>query len=262
VSAIEKFYEEYDEWSRLEHHRMEFEITKKALDAYIPDGATVLDVGGGPGRYSIYLASKGHKVTLVDLSEKHVRQAQEFAREAGVTLAGAIQGNALDMDGLPLCESYDAVLCMGPLYHLHREEDRKRSLKQCLKRLKPGGILIASFISAYAPIIDSIKKFPEEIEAERASLLNYITDGRNYDGEGFTDAYFIRPDDVEPFMTSFQVTTLRFMATEGFGSLAEERLNQLNDGQFKAWVDTLYEIAHHRVVLGCCEHLLYIGRKG
>lgn len=261
MSAIEKFYEEYDEWSRLERHRMEFEITKKALDEYIPAGSTVLDVGGGPGRYSIYLASKGLQVTLVDLSEKHVRQAPEFAREAGVTLSGAIQGNALDMDDLPLSESYDAVLCMGPLYHLHREGDRKRALEQCLKRLKPGGILVTSYISAYAPIIDIIKKFPEEIEANRATLLNYITDGRNYDGQGFTDAYFIHPDDVEPFMASFPVIPLRYMATEGFGSLAEERLNQLNDGQFKAWVDTLYEIAHHRSVLGCCEHLLYIGRK-
>lgn len=261
MSAIEKFYEEYDEWSRLERHRMEFEITKKALDAYIPKNTMVLDVGGGPGRYSIYLASKGMQVTLVDLSEKHVRQAQEFAREAGVTLSGAIQGNALDMDDLPLSESYDAVLCMGPLYHLLREEDRKRALEQCLKHLKPGGILVASFISAYAPMIDCIKKFPEEIEDNRTSLLNYITDGRNYGGDGFTDAYFIHPDDVEPFMAGFPIIPVRFMATEGFGAFTEDKLSQLSDSQFMAWVDTLYAIAPHRSVLGCCEHLLYIGRK-
>lgn len=66
--TVELFYDantEY-EWQRLERHRIEFETTKRYLDKYVSESSRILDVGGGPGRYSIYLASQGHNVTLFD----------------------------------------------------------------------------------------------------------------------------------------------------------------------------------------------------
>lgn len=51
MSSIEEYYNcEYDEWGRLERHRIEYEITKRVLKEYIKDGSEVLDVGGGPGK--------------------------------------------------------------------------------------------------------------------------------------------------------------------------------------------------------------------
>lgn len=92
MSKIEEYYNyQYDEWGRLERHRVEFEITKRILDKYLPAKSRVLDVGGGPGRYSIYLAQKGHQVTLLDISEKLVEQAVKNSREAGVNLNACIQ---------------------------------------------------------------------------------------------------------------------------------------------------------------------------
>lgn len=55
LNRVEKYYYGYDEWGRLERHRVEFELTKRALDRYISPNSSVIDVGGGPGRYSIYL---------------------------------------------------------------------------------------------------------------------------------------------------------------------------------------------------------------
>lgn len=43
---------------------------------------------------------------------------------------------------------------MGPLYHLTKEVDRKKALEGALKLLKKDGILVAAFISQYAPIQD------------------------------------------------------------------------------------------------------------
>ena len=100
----------------------------------------------GPGRYSIFLAQNGHKVTLVDLSEKRVEQAEENAAKAGVVIQKFIRGNVLDLETILPNKSFDAVLCMGPLYHLLEEDERKEAINQCLKLLKPGGILIVSFI--------------------------------------------------------------------------------------------------------------------
>ena len=64
------------EWERLEGFHFEFEIAKHFLKKYMK-GKTVLDIGGGPGRYSIYLAKLGYDVTLVDLSENNIKLAMQ-----------------------------------------------------------------------------------------------------------------------------------------------------------------------------------------
>ena len=104
------------EWARLERSPWEFEINCVYLDGYIRPGERVLDLGGGPGRYSIHLAKHGANVTLVDLSDGNVALAREKAAAAGVEIE-ARQGDALDAATLPE-GPFDHVLCMGPLYHL------------------------------------------------------------------------------------------------------------------------------------------------
>ncbi len=59
------------EWNRLTRPNdgaVEFAITCQALTTYLPLGARVLDIGGGPGRYSLWLSERGHCVTLADIS--------------------------------------------------------------------------------------------------------------------------------------------------------------------------------------------------
>lgn len=42
------------EWERLERHPFEFAITTRMMDRYIQAGDSILDIGGGPGRYSLH----------------------------------------------------------------------------------------------------------------------------------------------------------------------------------------------------------------
>ena len=59
TKIIQDFYNTSveNEWNRIEN-RPEFLLTCRMLNRYIKPGDKVLDVGGGPGRYSIYLAAK------------------------------------------------------------------------------------------------------------------------------------------------------------------------------------------------------------
>ncbi len=58
MGTVKQFYNfEYDEWSRLER-RIEFEMTKRALTEFIGSNSEILDVGGEPGRYSIFLSKQ------------------------------------------------------------------------------------------------------------------------------------------------------------------------------------------------------------
>jgi ubiquinone/menaquinone biosynthesis C-methylase UbiE len=82
----ERVKEHYDqnalaEWNRLKDHPFEFLFTTYEMDRFILDGDSILDLGGGPGRYAIHYAKKGHPVTLVDLSEGNIRLAKKKARQ-------------------------------------------------------------------------------------------------------------------------------------------------------------------------------------
>ena len=73
------------EWNRLEGFRFEFEITKFYLKKYLK-GKTVLDIGGGPGRYSIYLSQLGYDVTLVDLSDGNIQFLRNKMKELNIDI--------------------------------------------------------------------------------------------------------------------------------------------------------------------------------
>ena len=158
MNTVENFYDqEYDEWSRLERHKIEFDITKRYLNEYlVGTSLEIFDIGGGPGRYALYLAQQGHKVTLLDLSRHNIDVARAETAKRGVALEAYIHGNALQL-GHFAEGRYDAVLLMGPLYHLVSEKERQMALDGALRLLKEGGIIVASFISSYAPILDNLK---------------------------------------------------------------------------------------------------------
>lgn len=260
---IERFYDdEYDEWNRLAYHITEFEVTKRYLDQYITEHKKILDVGGGPGRYSIYLTQKGHEVTLLDLSGKNIRQAVEHALEAGVHLDSCIHGDALRLsEYLYKKEQFDVVLLMGPLYHLIQEEDRKRALSEALEMLKPGGLLIAAFISTYAAIHDFASQLYDF--GDIGNLLHYLEDGRNHeeDAVGFTTSYFSSEEEARCLMEQAGVKELAFAGVENILCGRENRLLALEPQQRKKWLELAWRLSGDKKLLGMSEHFLYIGEK-
>lgn len=259
MDRVEKFYDEkYHEWERLQRHRIEFDITKRYLDEYIVgENLDIFDIGGGPGRYSIYLAEKGHKVTLLDLSKRNIEVAKEKSAERGITLESYIHGNALELDKHE--KKYDVILLMGPLYHLIKESDRKAAVEVALNLLKPGGIIFASFISKYAPIQDYLKG-PYPIESVDR-LLGYLRDGV-HDGEsGFTTAYFFDYKEAKNLMNSFGLKELAFVGIENILASKENEIYKLDENEYKKWLEICYQLGKDENLMGTSEHYLYIGRK-
>ncbi|MFW6029208.1 MAG: class I SAM-dependent methyltransferase [Halanaerobiales bacterium] len=265
MSEVEKHYDRNpeNEWQRLERHRIEFDITKRYLGEYIKNTSKILDVGGGPGRYSIHLARQRHEVTLLDLSSGNIHLAREKARDANVNIRDYIHANALELSEKVVGE-FDVVLCMGPLYHLIEVRDRIKVIDECIKKLKKGGLFFAAFISAFAPIIDFIKNYPEEIINFKPNLLKYLEDGRNIVSEenpGFTDAYFIKPDEIEDFMDNFDLEKKIITGLEGLPAQSEAKINSLSEEAYQGWLDLVYQTSRNPLTWASSEHFLYIGKK-
>jgi ubiquinone/menaquinone biosynthesis C-methylase UbiE len=175
MADVQAYYNSHAaaEWARLDRHRTEFAVTLRALAEFLPPPpASVLDLGGGPGRYAIALTRKGYAVTLADVAQGSLALAQAKAAEAGVALHAIVKADALDLSTLP-AEQYDHVLLMGPLYHMTRLSDRRQALHQARRVLKPGGCMIAAFITRFAAFRDAAVKDPYWIMNDTAYAVHW-----------------------------------------------------------------------------------------
>jgi ubiquinone/menaquinone biosynthesis C-methylase UbiE len=134
--------------------RLEFVRTQEILLRHLPaPPATVADIGAGAGRYSIWLAARGYQVILRDLVPLHIEQALSSAKEAGVSLQAEVS-DARDLNIED--ESVDAVLLLGPLYHLSARPDRIRALKEAQRIGRPGSPIFVAAISRWAAPLDGL----------------------------------------------------------------------------------------------------------
>jgi ubiquinone/menaquinone biosynthesis C-methylase UbiE len=259
----EEFYDEsaQEEWERLERHRTEFAVTIRAFRDYLPAPAcAVLDIGGGPGRYSIELAKLGYSVTLLDLSSKSLKFAQEKAKEAQVDLEAVIHSNALDLSEIE-SNTFAAVLLMGPLYHLLAEAERSRAVQEAKRVLKPGGVLCASFITRFAPYRYAASDEPEWLVDNQEYAFQLFKSGVHDQTKKFAKAFFIHPDEVVPLMESCGLETQLLLGCEGIVAGHETRVNELRGEAWEVWVEMNYQIGQEPSLFGAADHLLYIGRK-
>ncbi len=146
-----EYYERHSEWDRLAEGRGRLEFlrtTEIVLRDLPPPPAAVADIGGGPGRYTLWLAERGYEVEHRDLVPRHVQDLARNARDRPGVRTAVADARDLDLaDG-----SVDAVLLFGPLYHLSRRADRLRALAEANRIVRPGPVFAAA-VSRWAPRI-------------------------------------------------------------------------------------------------------------
>lgn len=265
TTQIEQYYdaEAAREAVRLDRHRIEYAITRRALREHLPTPpAKIADVGSGPGRYAVALAGEGYHVTLVDLSAPMLALAREVAATAGVEFSAYIHANALDLSALS-GQSFDAVLLLGPLYHLLSLKDRERALIESRRLLRGGGLIFAAFITRYSPFRDAARRDPMAVIREPELLRTVLTTGQHHSSSNgrFTHAYFAHPSEITPLMEASGFTSLGLLACEGIVSGIDEQVNRLEGDAWDIWVDLNYQLAPDPSTHGSAYHLLYVGQK-
>src|SRR5215213_10347328 len=194
--------------------RLEYLRTRELLARYLPPApATVLDVGGGAGVYALPLAREGYWVHLIDPVGLHVDQAREAsALQRDAPLASAEVGDARRLAWDDDC--VEAVLLLGPLYHLSSREERLRALREAYRIIRPGGVIAAAAISRFASTYDGLLRgfledpgFEEIVERDVREGQHRNPTGR---AEWFTTAYFHHPEELrdEVIEVGFRVEAL------------------------------------------------------
>jgi len=263
IDVVKKYYNENaeKEWERLATHTFEFSITKHMMDQHIKPGDTILDIGGGPGRYSIYYAQKGCHVTLIDLSESNIEIAKREAELANVKIQTYVC-DATNLEALNLGE-YDHVFLMGPLYHLISLRDRKQATAEALRHLKTGGYFYASFIMLFAGMIYYMKHDPEGVLTDPLHEI-YIDDvikDKPYEGDAFTKAYFITPAKIKRLMHQFPLDEVVLFGQEGITAPQELQLLEASEEAKAEWLRIAILLATRKEYLSYSEHAMYIGKR-
>ena len=247
-------------WGQLELARTQ-ELIVRALKSA---PAKVLDVGGGSGIYSAWLASLGYEVYLLDLVPKHIEQARKRSVRSEKPIASMRVADARHLEEAD--GSMDAVLLLGPLYHLTERPDRIASLKEAFRVLSPGGLLFAAAISRFASLFDSLRYGFFDDPRFAPILDRDLTDGQHRNPTGnpqyFTTAYFHRPGELsrELLEAGFRVESL--FAIEGPGWLADDFDNLWTDqAQRRRLLETIRKVEREPTILGASPHILAIGRK-
>ena len=134
IETVRGYYDEHAqlEWDRLKERPFEFIFTTEMMERYVRPGDRILDIGGGPGRYSIHFAKMGCQVVLAELSSGNVVLAREKAAEAGVAIETHVcDCLALDQLGLGGVEGGPGGNLQHPLQLLPRHRllrPRQRAL--------------------------------------------------------------------------------------------------------------------------------------
>jgi ubiquinone/menaquinone biosynthesis C-methylase UbiE len=263
IKDIQAFYDGSvnQEHDRLERHQLERDVTWRYLDKYLPPYGSILDIGAATGAYTIPLARKGYRVTAVDISPKLLEMCKKRVAEEG--LEGKVTCHVADARNLASVPdtNFDAVLMMGPLYHLVLEEDRKTALKEAFKRLKTGGLIFSAFASRYGIWGDVMKKLPHYIERQ-TDVQSVLTTGRDAEfptWESSFRAYFATVPEIVPLHKQAGFKKLVLAGIEPAAD--DESYNNLPYSRKQQWLDLFFSISTEKSIIGASCHLLYIGVK-
>lgn len=263
----------YDGNARREHERLErpdcaleFDLTTRILAVHLPPAARILELGGGSGRYARWLAERGHRVVFTDLSAELLAVAREHLADVRAGVDEIVQTDARDLSQWSDGE-FDAVVALGPFYHLTDEADRLRAIHETARGLRPGGVACVVVIPRYA--------FLRGILADRTSrrrlhdpafLARILDDGvfTNDRPGRFTGVYGVEPSTPDLVLRTAELTTVAAHAVEGFASdlqsAAAELLAEAPEA-YDALLDTLHARSADRSLFGTANHLLLVLRK-
>ncbi len=227
--------------------------------------ARVIDVGGAGGVYSLWLLDQGYEVVLIDAMPAHVELAERTLNEhTNRRLARARLGDARNLEEAG--DSADAVLLMGPLYHLTERNDRLQSLREARRVLKTDGVVFAAAISRFASLLDGLSRNLVDDPAFQPILETDLRSGQHRNPTNrpdyFTTAFFHHPDELTGEMAEagFQVEAL--IAVEGPAWLLSNLVERMQDATKREQLMTLLRtVESEPSLVGASAHLLAVGRK-
>lgn len=263
---IEVFYTKASEETRLEKGMgvFEFERIKDLIEKYISNTSiTIIDVGGGTGKYSEWLANKGHQVHLVEPVEKHLHIARNRAKKLkNKFLVHLGESRKLDFPN----NFADLIILHGPLYHLQRKEDRELCIVEAKRVLKNGGIILGFAINYTASTLVGLLNGLIHKKSFFEMCKNELTTGIHNPPDDFpwllAEAFYHKPEQLKAEFNIQDLIYLNTYAVEGMAWLDKDFFaNILNDRKRKTLIQLLKITENDSYILSFSPHMMIAVKK-
>lgn len=268
--AVQQYYQQFDEWARLDSApgQLEFIRCMSVLDDHLPSQARVLDVGGGPGRYAVELARRGHKVSLVDLCEHHVELAQQVVdqRNLGSSVEMVRQGDACDLSDFE-DDSFDAVVAFGPFYHLVDETDRRNAAAELSRVVRDTGMVFVQFVpplSGLMRLMDRAEELPQALTEESFHQAHEEYVYHNPSQEGFQEAAYMTPGQVKMLFGHQGFESVDTLSVFGLAAGRESRLCEIQARDpelYEAIASVIEDTCREPSIIDTGHLAMWVGRR-
>ena len=256
MSFVEDYYNNYNEDKRLtrKSRKSEYLTTIRFIEKYLTSNAKILEIGAGTGRYSIALAEKGYDVTAVELVEHNIEIMKKKVKAKHKI--NIINGNACDLSFIE-SESYDIVLLLGPMYHLHNDTDKHKALSEAIRVAKKNGIIYSAYCNNYTCMYKMFYKH---------RILDYYEKGfidEHFHAKSIPDMIFelYTKSDIDELMKRYDVTRLHFVGVDMLSYIFNNKFDRLSKKEFDLYMKFIEEICEREELVGFSIHMLDIFKK-
>ena len=235
---------------------LEFHYTKKILDEYIKPHSHVIELGCGGGYYGMYFADKCAEYVGIDITPENIAAFEENIKVKGLTNVKAFIGDATNLDNIA-DNSFDVVLCLGPMYHLPKEE-RELVFAECGRIAKDGAIIAFAYINglgvyAGACVDDNARHIYPNAEANKY-VFEYKTSD-NLPGLFF----FTSPEEMEYDAKRHKLETLKNCGLDFW--ITKCAIDNMSEEQFECYWEIADRMSESRSCVGLSNHALLVCRK-
>jgi SAM-dependent methyltransferase len=171
ANAVIQHFDDFGirEWERLVQapsDEVSLYVHAHYLEKYITEGARVLEIGAGAGRFTQILARLGAQIVVADISSVQLELNKRFAAELG------FQEAVIDWQQVDICDlsrfatdSFDYVVAYGGPFSYVLDK-RDLALSECLRVLRAGGLLLFSVMSLWGSAhgrLDGVLSLPVSV---------------------------------------------------------------------------------------------------
>lgn len=249
---IEEFYQQFDEDNRLCHSyasSIEYITTMHFIHKFIEKGANILELGAATGAYTIPLAKDGYIMSAIEPVEKHLILLKEKAKAIPIQIHA---GSATHLEDF-VDESFDAVLCMGPLYHLDSEKEREQCIKEAIRVCKKGGVLFFAYIPNDMIFITESMYTKDFLVLQEYDPVTFKL---------FDDTIILLDEQQIPsLIKTLKIEEITHFSADGLAELMAQRINAFTKEEFDIWLKFHLHTCEKKTFLGYGNHLVYVGRK-
>ena len=255
------------EWERLVRtpaDEVSLHVHAHLLAKRLARGARVLEIGAGAGRFTQVLAGLGARVVVADLSPVQLDLNRRLAAEHGFAHAVEAwrEADICDLSAWPVA-GFDAVVAYGGPFSYVLDR-RDLALAECLRVLRPGGLLFLSVMSLWGTAhaaLPGVLALPSQ--SNRLIVATGDLTPATFPGRAGHFMHLYRAGELRGWLLAAGLHLLDLSASSCLTTTWNERLGQVR-GDPDAWAELLrieVEAAADEGCLGMGTHLVAVARK-